>query len=284
MVSLWILVIAIVAALVGTIYYWQAVRPRLRARQRLLVELVKAGEATPPPPRRPLTQRYRLLPWLLAVILAVTLMLLNVPLAICLALGMVTGLLTWQWEVGRLFRVQLQIENQLADVLDLMVGGLRAGSSVMTAMDSAVAETRAPLRPELEDVLARLRMGDYPQEVFQSLTTRVPLETFMLFTSALSVHWEVGGSLAPTLAVVGRAIRDRIALSRRIRALTAEARVSLIAVLAMTYFIALMVWVSDPERMQSFLATGFGAALTAGAVLLQGLGIVWMSILSRLRL
>jgi tight adherence protein B len=111
----------------------------------------------------------------------------------------------------------------------------------------------------------------------------VPLETFALFTAALAVHWEVGGTLAPTLAVVGRAIRDRIALTRRIRALTAEARVSIIAVLAMTYFIAAFVWVSDPQRMQTFLGTRVGSALAAGAIFLQGLGIVWASAISRLK-
>ena len=49
---------------------------------------------------------------------------------------------------------------------------------------------------------------------------RVPLETFRLFAAALTVHQEVGGSLAPTLATVGRIIRDRIELTRRIRSLT----------------------------------------------------------------
>jgi Flp pilus assembly protein TadB len=83
---------------------------------------VAAGEAAPPPPR-PFTNRLRLLPWLVAVVLAVLSLLLGVPLAISLALGSVAGLITWQWEVARFFRLHLLVENQLADVLDLMVDG-----------------------------------------------------------------------------------------------------------------------------------------------------------------
>ena len=50
----------------------------------------------------------------------------------------------------------------------------------------------------------------------------------VLFAAALSVHWEVGGSLAPILATVGRTVRDRIELSRRISAMTTQARLSIV--------------------------------------------------------
>jgi hypothetical protein len=78
----------------------------------------------------------------------------------------------------------------------------RAGSAPAHLLENAAEESRAPLKPQLEDVLGRIRYGDDPQVVLRSLMKRVPLETFRLFASALSVHWEVGGSLAPTLAIV----------------------------------------------------------------------------------
>jgi tight adherence protein B len=280
---LWILYLALALATAIALWFWSVVRPRLAARDRLLAGLEGAETTSRRPVPRPLTERLRLLPWAVALVVGALLLFLSVPAAMALAAAVVVGLLTWQWEKARLFKLQLLIESQLADALDLMVGSLRAGASLMAAMDSALQESRKPLRPELEEALSRLRMGDKPQEVFSALTARVPLETFALFTSALSIHWEVGGSLAPTLAVVGRAIRDRIALTRRVRALTAEGRLSILAVLAITYFIALMMWVSDPERMQVFLRTNVGAALVAGAILLQGIGIVWGAVLCRLK-
>src|SRR5438093_759703 len=81
-----------------------------------------------------------------------------------------------------------------------------------------------------------------PLAVLRALERRVPLETFRLFGAALAVHWEVGGSLAPILATVGRAVRDRIELARRINSLTTQARLSIGAVLGTTYFVALAVW------------------------------------------
>ncbi|MCI0458178.1 MAG: type II secretion system F family protein [Gemmataceae bacterium] len=272
------------AGLAGLIaYYQRVVRPRELARARLAATLDLEG---PAPPRVQVFVRKRWwLPWLVALAVGGAVVLLTpLPRALGSAFGVVAGLLAWQGELGRLARRRLQMESQLADAIDLMVGALHAGGSALSALEHATREARAPLRPQLEEVLGRIRLGDDPQEVFQALAARVPLETFRLFVSVLAVHWEVGGSLAPALASVGRAVRDRIELSRRVRALTAETRVSLVAVLAMTYFIALIIWANEPERMQAFLATTVGTALTTGAVLLQGLGVVWASSLSRMKL
>ena len=137
-------------------------------------------------------------------------------------------------------RLSLKIEVQLADAIDLLVGSLRAGAGVLQSLETAVEESRYPLKPQLEEVLGRIRYGDAPQTVFRGLTARVPLETFRLFASALSVHGEVGGSLASTLASVGRVVRDRIELSRRIRSMTVQSRASILAVLVVTYFIGLL--------------------------------------------
>ena len=70
----------------------------------------------------------------------------------------------------------------------------------------------------------------------------MPLDNFRLFATSLAVHWGVGGSLAPTLSTVGRTIRDRIEIARRIHSMTTQSRVSTIAVLGTTYFIGLLMW------------------------------------------
>ncbi len=89
--------------------------------------------------------------------------------------------------------------------------------------------------------------------------------------------------MTQTLATVGRVIRDRIEVNRRIRSLTTQARTSTIAVLAVTYFIALVIWRNDPERMRQFLGTTVGQGLVAAAIGLQALGLVWASALSRMK-
>ncbi len=131
--------------------------------------------------------------------------------------------------------------------------------------------------------MGRIRYGDDPRTVYRGLTERVPLETFLLFASALSVQAETGGSLAPTLASVGRTIHDRIEIARRIRSNSAQSEASTLAVFVLTYFIALIVWRADPQQMHEFLTTTVGQWSIAGTILLQAVGMVWMSVISRMK-
>jgi tight adherence protein B len=132
-------------------------------------------------------------------------------------------------------------------------------------------------------MLGRLRYGDQPLAVFGGLAQRVRLENFRLFAAALAVHWEVGGSLAPTLSTVGRTIRDRIDVGRRVRSMTMQSRVSTLAVLAVTYFLALIMWRNSPERFVAFLTNSIGQACVALALLLQAVGIVWASKIGKVK-
>jgi Flp pilus assembly protein TadB len=109
----------------------------------------------------------------------------------------------------------------------------------------------------------------------------VPLETFRLFATALSVHWDVGGSLATTLATIGRTIRDRIELSRRMRTQGIEAHLSVMLVLLLAYLLAYLMWQANPERFRAFVASDIGSDLTAIVILLQAVGLVWMARISR---
>jgi len=242
-----------------------------------------ARRAATLPVRSPLARTWRWLPWVLMFPAGVILFFVGLPWMFCVSLGVISGLLGSQLESWWMTRRATQLESQLADSVDIMVGALGAGAGVAGAMEAAIQESGRPLRRQLEEVAGRIRLGDQPQAVFQQLAQRIPLETFLLFASTLAVHWEVGGSLAPTLATVGRTIRDRIDISRRIRSNTAQSQISTFMILGLTYFIALVVYSNGPDQMREFLATSIGGYFAAGSMLLQAVGIVWMSYISRMK-
>ena len=202
----------------------------------------------------------------------------------CISLGIIVGVIVFLIEGWRSGQKILRLESQLADAIDLMVGSLNAGSSAIDAMGSAAQEAGRPLRGLLDEIAGRVRMGDNPQALLSELAERVPLQTFRLFCFTISVHWEVGGSLAPILSGVGRSVRDRIELSRRIRSQRANAQMSVIGILLISYFVALVMWKTNPERTRMFLETNVGSTLVALSVVLQAIGMVWMTRLSRVRL
>ncbi len=229
-------------------------------------------------------RRFILVPWILGILLAAGLYYLTGLNGLFSALfGLIVAVVGTQLEGVLAAKRELLIETQLADAIDIIVGALRSGVGLVDALGHAVGEARKPLRPILEDMSGRLRLGDNPAEVFSELAFRIPLETFRLFSFTLSVHWEIGGSLAPTLATVGRTIRDRIDLSRRVKSQTMQARASVVAILLITYVLTFIVWRTNPARLESFVSSSIGQGLFAATIFLQLVGLVWMSKMSDIR-
>jgi tight adherence protein B len=197
------------------------------------------------------------------------------------AAGILTGVISHLIEEHVAEGKAQAIEMQLAEAIDLLVGSLRAGSSLLAAFEAALQEASPPLKPYLQEVAGRIRLGDDPRVAVSELPVYVPLETFRLFATSLAIHWEVGGSLATTLTTVGRTVRDRIELARRVRAQGIEAHASVAVVLVLAYVLGILMWRTNPERLQAFINTGIGTELVAGAMTLQAVGLIWMSRLSR---
>ena len=209
--------------------YWRNARTRDLARTRMehSAELSEASPEEPIPAARSFLVRHRFVPWILALSVAGLLYFaFGWALPFVIAVSLIVSLLGGRLESFLAVGQTAKIETQLADAIDLMVAALGAGASVADALENAMGESRSPLRPQLEEVVGRIHFGDDPRTAYHGLTQRVPLETFLLFASALSVQSETGGSLATTLASVGRTIRDRIEIARRIRSNSAQSEAS----------------------------------------------------------
>ena len=272
--------IGLSAAIGAVAWYWRRAWYRDQVRQRL--ESTTEVSEVAAPTGRPCAGRHLVLPWVAGVIVSLTVALaLNWPTNISAALGFVVALLLTQLDAWILEMRFNRIETQLADCIDMLVASVQAGASLQSALEVATGDTRQPLRRELEEMVARLRLGDAPVDVFELLRQRVPVETFRLFCTTLAVNWEVGGGLAQTLASVGQTIRDRMAIARQIRTLSTQGRITTMSVLFVTYFLAAMMWQSDPARMLGFLSTSVGQMLVTVVLALQGIGIAMVAKISR---
>ncbi len=271
----------------GVTYIWYGYRLRRLADARLAVLIDPRGavEQTRDEPRRKIQSfptRYRLAPPAVGVAAGGLLWLLaGFPFEVAAAVGGLAGVVTHLIEDYRGEQQAALIEAQLAAAIYLMVGSLRAGASLLAAFDSALEEVGPPLRPYFQEVAGRIRLGDDPRSAVSDLQGHVPLETFRLFATSLAIHWEVGGSLATTLSTVGQTVRDRIELSRRVRAQAVESHASVVVVLAIAYVLAFLMWRTNPGRLEAFVSSSVGTLIVAAVIVLQAVGLVWMSRLNR---
>jgi tight adherence protein B len=280
--GVWWLVGALGVVAVG-VHAAMRARARSRVEQRLDAAVPEPNE----PPRRTvlvLAGPARLVPIAIGALAAVLAWLAVHHVAVACSIGAVVGTIAWTAQDTVVHTRALRLEQQLADLIDLVVGTLRAGIGLVEGLEAGARESKEPLRGLIEDTTARIRLGDDPQRVFVDLRTRVPLESFRLFAFALAVHWQAGGSLAPTLASVGRSVRDRIDLSRRARAQAAEAQFSVVGILLLIYVLGYLMWRLEPERIEQFMAWETGATLVTAVAVLQAVGLLWMRKIARVEL
>lgn len=277
------------AGAVAAFQLWNARRAQRLSADRLAVMMGKPPEGESRDARtartgRPFPPRYRVVaPSLGAATAAALWVLASLPIGVAIASGALIGVLGSLIEDHVAQQKAAIIETQLAAAIDLLVGSLRAGASLLAAFESALEEAEPPLRQYFQDVAGRIRLGDDPHSAVGDLQVRVPLETFRLFATSLVIHWEVGGSLATTLSTIGATVRDRVEMSRRVRAQGVESHASVAVVLLIAYVLGFLMWRTNPDRLEAFVRTGVGTTLVAAAIFLQAIGLLWMSRLSRSR-
>ena len=198
--------------------------------------------------------------------------------------GAVAGVLIHLALDARSQRRAIELEEGLAEVIGLATSALRAGASPVDALQRAASAVRGPARELLMDLAGRLRLGEEVEAALAGLADRVPLESFRLFTLALSVQWRAGGSLERSLGLVSRAVRDRVEVQRRIHTQGAPTRGTVFAFVIATAGIAFLMWQHDPANLERFLASSSGSSLVGVAIWLQAIGVLWMWRLSQIRI
>jgi tight adherence protein B len=274
-----------VLAIVGIVVWLLRVQHlRTTARERLYDDIVETEVKQDYLQLTPSLRRHYVIPWAIAVVIGASLLfIIGIPLVYCVSITIIVGVIGFLIEGWNASRAALKLETQLANAIDLMVAALSAGAGVSDAIDSAAREVGNPLKGEMNEVLGRIRYGEKPSRVFEDLAIRIPLENFRLFAFTMAVHGEVGGSLSPTLSTVGKSIRDRIEIGRRVRAQSTQAQASVIGIVCITYFLGLLMWRTNPSSFEEFLRNPIGANILAGAMVLQAVGLLWITRLSQLK-
>ncbi len=120
----------------------------------------------------------------------------------------------------------VRFDNQLADMLSLMVNGLRAGYSTMQAMEAVSRELPAPISDEFRRVVQEMQLGIPMDTALDNLVRRIPSKDLDLVVTAINVQREVGGNLAEILDTISHTIRERVRVKGEIRVLTSQVLMS----------------------------------------------------------
>lgn len=173
------------------------------------------------------------------------------------AIGAIIGFFVPRFYVKRQQAVRLQkFNDQLGDMLNLMVNGLRAGYSTMQALESVSRELPAPICDEFRRVVQEMQIGIPMEKSLDNLLRRIPSEDLDFVITAINVQREVGGNLAEILDNISFTIRERVRVKGEIRVMTAQVRTSGMILSLIPVFLTVALWFVSPEYIGSFFDRG----------------------------
>ena len=176
----------------------------------------------------------------------------------------------------RASRRQAAFADQLDDSLQLMAGSLRAGHSLLRSVDSVAQEADAPTAEEFSRIVNETRVGRDLNDALDEVAERMGSDDFTWVAQAIAIHREVGGNLAEVLDAVGHTIRERNAIRRQVKALSAEGKLSAIVLMALPFGVTFFISLSNPAYIAKFTESVTGYAMLAAAVLMLLVGGLWL--------
>jgi tight adherence protein B len=165
-----------------------------------------------------------------------------------------------------------KFNNQLSDMLNLMVNGLRAGYSTMQAMEAISKELPPPINEEFRRVVQEMQLGIPMDKALENLLRRIPSEDLDFVVTAINVQREVGGPLAEILDTIAYTIRERVRIKGEIKVMTAQVTMSGRILSGVPFGVFILLWFINQEYMMEF----FNDPICGGASI--GVGVVMIAI------
>ena len=178
--------------------------------------------------------------------------------------------------VGRAEKSRLKkFDNQLGDMLNLVVNGLRAGFSTLQALEAVSRELPSPICDEFRRVVQEMQLGLSMDDALDHLLRRIKSPDLDLCVTAINVQREVGGNLAEILDVISFTIRERVRIKGEISSLTAQGRATAWVISMMPVALILILFLVNRPYVENFWNSdpaicGYSMLLLAAGMVVSG--------------
>lgn len=223
--------------------------------------------------------KHRLVIYLLATVVLCTLVNmfagLSVFLGLCLAVG-TTAVLAFMFLLrARTGRIK-KFTGQLPDAIDIMVRSLSAGHPVPISISLVARETRDPIGTEFGILSDELTYGVDIDTGIRNMAARVGAEELSLLAISLSVQNGSGGNLSEILSNLADMIRKRVMMRSKIKAISAEGRMTSWFMLAFPFILYGIIRLMNADYFDPLWNSGYGNHFLAfsGGLLFVGMIVI----------
>ncbi len=198
---------------------------------------------------------------------------------------------SWQWMIfGALFgwllpKMILRIikkkrlknfEEQLLTALSTLSSSLRAGFSLVQALEMISREMNPPISQEFGLMLRENKLGVHLDKALQNMTERVKSSNLDLMITSIIIARSSGGNLAEIFERISNTIREINRLEGKINALTAQGRLQGIIIGLLPIVLGYIIYLFDPEMMMLMFNDPIGWGILGIIVIFEALGVYFI--------
>jgi tight adherence protein B len=199
-----------------------------------------------------------------------------VPLVFTCTLMVLVGAVAPFWAYRAKEKRFKQLEEQLPEAADMLSRSLKAGHSFATALGMVGDEMPDPIASEFRIAFDQTSFGVPLNDALGELATRVPIPDLRYFVIAVLIQRESGGNLAEILSNISQLVRSRLALLGKVRALSAEGRLSAWVLGAMPFGLGGLMSIVNPDVLPILWNDPAGFKMIEVSLVAMLFGFVWM--------
>ena len=162
--------------------------------------------------------------------------------------------------------------EQLVDSLMVLANSLRAGLSLIQAIETLEEEQEPPISQEFGLVLREVRLGVPVGDALKNLTKRVPNDDLMLMVTSMNIVIGMGGNLREIFDTMAHVIRERSKIELKTKSLTAQGKLQALVVCLLPLGLGFLMHLIDPVMMERMVTTVLGVVSLGVMFTLQIMG------------
>jgi tight adherence protein B len=167
-----------------------------------------------------------------------------------------------------------KFEEQLPDAIDLFNRSMRAGHNIHSGLETIAQESFDPIKMEFRKVLEELALGSQVDAALHNLGGRVPLIDLKFFITGLILQRQTGANMVQVLENLSMLTRERLNLAAKLKAATAQQRLSAGLLCSLPIVVGIGFWFLKPEYIRLLYTDEIGSKFLTYAIISEIVGIL----------
>src|SRR5262245_17144889 len=176
-----------------------------------------------------------------------------------------------------------RFEEMLPDAIDLFTRTMRAGHNIHSGLETIASDTADPVRMEFRKVMEELALGSPIEPTLLNLGKRVPIIDLKFFITGLILQRQTGANMVGVLENLALLVRERLNMAAKLKAHTAQQRMSAGLLCALPLVVGLGFWILKPEYIRLLWTDPTGSKFFTYAIISEIVGILVIRRIANIR-